>query len=134
MPRKRKDFGEAPVDGDYSRDQVVNKRPGCRYVWALDEDIPEYRARGFKRVERAADAPTPRFDEFAEDGGPDYRVGKNRLVLMEADEERVASREKRERAVFNAQLAQLQKRTRRGEVFDERGVNVLGEVSQSIST
>ena len=69
MPRKRKDFGEAPVDGDYSRDQVVNKRPGCRYVWALDEDIPEYRARGFKRVERAADAPTPRFDEFAEEGG-----------------------------------------------------------------
>ena len=134
MPRKRKDFGDAPVDGDYSRDQVINKRPGCRYVWALDEDIPELRARGFKRVDRAADAPAPKFDEFGDEGGPDYRVGKNRLVLMEASEDRVSAREKQERAVFNAQLAQLQKQSRRGTTLDERGVSVHGEVAQTIST
>ncbi len=133
MPRKRKDFAEAPVDGDYSRDQVINKRPGCRYVWASDEDIPELRSRGFSRVERAEGGPAPRFDEFAGTGEAAYLTGKNRLVLMEASESRVATREHNERALFNQQLGQLQKQSKRGTTFDDRGVNVVGEVSQSIS-
>jgi hypothetical protein len=133
MPRKRKDFGEAPIDGDYSRDQVINKRPGCRYVWALDEDIPEMRARGFKRVERAEDGPAPRFDEFAESGAAGDVPGQNRLVLMEADESRVAAREQHERKTFNAQLGQLQRQSKRGTTYDERGISVVGDVSQQVS-
>ncbi len=133
MPRKRKNFAEAPIDGDYTRDQVVNKRPGCRYVWALDEDIPELRSRGFARVERSADGPAPRFDEFSDTGEAAYFTGKNRLVLMEAPEDRVAAREQRERSLFNQQLGQLQKQSKRGTTFDDRGVNVVGEVSQSLS-
>lgn len=91
MPRgrKRKDADEAPIDADYRLDVVRNKEKGFRYAWVSDDDMPLMRARGYSRVERSTDpdATAPAFDSAnAED--TEFRVGRNRLLLMKIPEER----------------------------------------------
>ena len=60
-PRRRHDPDDAPVDGDYRNDRVLNKRPGYRY-YLLDEDdaVIKY-AQGATKVERSKDGPRPMF-------------------------------------------------------------------------
>lgn len=96
MPRgrKRKDPADAPVDGDYRRDTVLNKDPGKRYALASVDDIPVMRGRGFVRTERTEDGSgaIPAYDSGQGDGG--YQVG-GQLTLMEAPEERAVAVQKR---------------------------------------
>lgn len=74
MPRKRKDPDEAPVDGDYSLDVVLNKQKGYTYKLLSEEDIPRFRAYGFTREDRGPDAAHPAFDLGANSDMPDYQV------------------------------------------------------------
>lgn len=64
MPRgrRRKDPGEAPIDGDFTQDQVLNKQKGFTYKWLSAEDIPRFKAYGFTREDRGPDAARPAFD------------------------------------------------------------------------
>jgi len=81
MPRgkKRQDPADAPIDGDYSLDQVVNKDPAFKYAMLHAEDMPKYRSLGYVPEERGPDAAKPRWDSSTEtDAG--YKVRD--LTLM----------------------------------------------------
>jgi hypothetical protein len=76
MPRgrKRKDPDEAPIDGDWTHDVVLNKQKGFAYKLLSPEDILVFKAYGFTREERGPDAAHPVFDIGAETNTPDYTV------------------------------------------------------------
>lgn len=84
MPRgrKRKDPGEAPIDGDFALDVVLNKQKGYTYKWLSSEDIPRFKANGYTREDRGPDSARPAFDVGAENGAPDFKVGS--LTLYKA--------------------------------------------------
>lgn len=75
MPRgKRKDPAEAPIDGDYTDDVVLNKQKGYTYKLLSVDDIPRFKQMGYVREERGPDAARPAYDAGAETGAPDYQV------------------------------------------------------------
>lgn len=75
MPRgKRKDPAEAPIDGDYTDDVVLNKQKGFTYKLLSSEDIPRFKQQGFTREDRGPDAAHPVYDAGAETGTADYQV------------------------------------------------------------
>lgn len=81
MPRgrKRKDPTEAPIDGDYSLDQVLNKDPDFAYGLVDPDDMAKYRSLGYVAETRGPDAAKPRYDQGTEaDSG--YKV--RALTLM----------------------------------------------------
>lgn len=84
MPRGRKriDPAEAPIDGDFAQDVVLNKKKGYSYKWLSVEDIPRFKANGFTVEERGPDSARPAFDHFADAGLPDFKVGS--LTLYKA--------------------------------------------------
>lgn len=84
MPRgrRRKDPGEAPIDGDTAMDVVLNKQKGFTYKWLSADDIPRFKANGYTREERGPDSARPAFDYHADDNSADYRVGS--LTLYKA--------------------------------------------------
>lgn len=84
MPRgrRRKDPGEAPVDGDFAQDVVLNKQKGFTYKWLSAEDIPRFKANGYTREERGPDSARPAWDNHSEDGSADFKVGS--LTLYKA--------------------------------------------------
>lgn len=82
MPRRRKDPVMAPIDGDRSRDRVLNKAPGFTYKWLSADDIPEFKSMGYVREERSTDAARPVFDVGAETNEAGYRTGS--LTLFKA--------------------------------------------------
>lgn len=87
-PRKRKDPDDAPVDGHYKRDKLLNPETGMRYA-LLDEkeDGAEFRHRGYRRVERTADESTVR--PLWDTGDPtDSHYSVKGLVLYACEEER----------------------------------------------
>lgn len=77
MPRgrRRKDPGEAPVDGDYANDVVLNKQKDRAYKWLSADDIPRFKANGFTREERTEDSAHPAYDLNAASGDPEFKVG-----------------------------------------------------------
>lgn len=93
MPRRRKDPGESPIDGDYTKDVVLNKQKGWTYKLLSADDIPDFRMYGFVREERSPDAAHPAYDIGADTGLPDYQVGK--LTLYKAPDA-IASRLERQ--------------------------------------
>lgn len=86
MPRgrKRKDPSEAPIDGDWTHDVVLNKQKGRTYKLLSAEDIPVYKAYGFTREERGPESAHPAFDIGADTGTADYQV--KGLTLYSAPE------------------------------------------------
>lgn len=80
MGRKRKDPDAAPIDGDYTLDQVLNKDTK-NFVYALvdPDDMAKYKAYGYVAEMRGPDAAVPAWD-----GGdatdPGYKV--RNLTLM----------------------------------------------------
>lgn len=86
MPRgrKRKDPADAPIDGDYSLDQVVNKQPGWDYKLLVADDVPKFRARGYTAVSRGPDAAKPAYDMGSETDA-DYKAGGLTLYAAPAN-------------------------------------------------
>ena len=87
-PRKRKDPDDAPIDGHYKRDLLLNKEPGKRYA-ILDEkeDAAEFRSRGYRRVERQAEGGVRPLWDTGDPSDSHYSV--KGLVVYEADEEKL---------------------------------------------
>lgn len=63
--RKRHDPSDAPTDGFRRGDQIVGQRKGFRYAALTPDEAAEKRHDGYRRVERAPDA--PRFKYWNED-------------------------------------------------------------------
>lgn len=89
MPRrKRKDPIDTPINGDYSKDIVLNKREDRAYALVAQEDIPVMIGRGYTRTTRPdKDDGTSTRPAFDMGGDGDYSVG-GQLVLMETPVER----------------------------------------------
>lgn len=86
MPRgrKRKDPIDAPIDGDYAQDRIVNKQAGWKYLLLSEEDVPRYKAMGATLEERGPDSARPEFASGTEEGSG-YKVGN--LTLYKIPEE-----------------------------------------------
>ena len=87
-PKKRHDPEAAPVNGDYTKDVVLGRESGKRYAWltasGIDADVPNFKHRGYRKVERTPDGPRPAWDLGSEtDSG--FSVGG--LELYEVDED-----------------------------------------------
>ncbi len=81
--RKRKDPDDAPIDGDYTKDVVLNKDPDKAYALVSIDDLPVMRGRGYLRTERSDDpnATRPAYDVGDGDGG--YQVGGERAFAQQ---------------------------------------------------
>ena len=102
MARKRNDIDDAPVDGDYTRDVVLNKDEAKAYAYVLPgDDMAKYLANGAVRVERTEDGSgaRPAYDEGG-DGG--YTIN-GQLVLMEMPRERQEAMQARAENKFRQQ-------------------------------
>ncbi len=104
--RKRKDPDDAPIDGDYTKDVVLNKDPDKAYALVSIDDLPVMRGRGYVRTERSDDpnATRPAYDVGDGDGG--YQVG-GQLMLMEAPKERAEAIQRRSERAFAQQMTGL---------------------------
>lgn len=92
MPRRRRDPDAAPIDGDYTDDQVLNKEKGFTYKWLSVDDVPRFKAMGYVREERGAEGARPAFDR-GNDGDAGYSVGS--LMLYKAPDGVAAKWEQR---------------------------------------
>lgn len=82
-PRKRHDPDDAPVDGFYRYDSVVNKEPGKRYYLLDDDDAIVKVAMGARMVERRPGGAKPLYDRGS-DADSGYRI--RGLTLYEMPE------------------------------------------------
>jgi len=132
MPRgrKRKDADETPIDADYRLDLVRNKEKGQRYAWVSDDDMPLMKARGYTRVERSSDpdATAPAFDT-ANTEDTEYRVGRNRLLLMKIPEERARRIEAGPLREAAARVAQIKLSAQES---GGRGVAIGGDITHQV--
>ncbi len=102
MPRgrkKRHDPADAPIDGDYAMDVVLNRDPAKIYAWLSKEDIPKFKARGYSRIDRSTEEGSARsaFD-LGDPTDAGYRNGDLELYAV--------PREIKERIDRHAQRAQ----------------------------
>lgn len=101
MPRrKRKDPDDAPIDGDYTMDVVLNKDPNKAYALVHQDDMPKMVGRGYRRTLRADDSARPAYDATTEG---DFIVG-GQLVLMENDKDRADAIQRRSEREFSARM------------------------------
>lgn len=86
MPRgrKRHDPADAPVDGDYTLDQVVGKDKSMAYALVHNEDMPKYLSLGYVAEQRGEGAAKPKWDQGTETD-PTYKVRDLTLMKMPAD-------------------------------------------------
>lgn len=107
--KKRHDPEAAPVNGDYSRDVVLNKEPGKRYAWlssnGIDSDVPRFRHRGYTKTERTPDGPCPAWD-MGKPGDSGFDVGG--LELYEVSEETIGRYDARDRAPGEHRMKAIQ--------------------------
>lgn len=84
MPRgrKRKDPDAAPIDGDYTLDQVLGKRDK-EFAYALvdPDDMAKYQSMGYVAETRGPDAAKPAWDQGTE-GDAGYKVRNLTLMKM----------------------------------------------------
>lgn len=104
-PKKRKDPDDAPIDGDYRQDLILDKEAGKRYA-LLDEkeDAAKFTHRGYRRVEPRDGAPRPVWQDPLQSGSH-YSV--KGLVLYEADEETVKKYDKQALSVNDQRMAAI---------------------------
>jgi hypothetical protein len=76
----RNDPDDAPIDGDFQKDQVIGKDPSKTYALVHADDLPRMRGRGYVQTPRTPDGPRPVYDAGSE-SDPNYMV--DNLVLME---------------------------------------------------
>lgn len=104
--KKRHDPADAPINGDYSQDVILNKEPGKRYAWLSPDDVPRFRHRGYVKSERKPDGPRPAWD-MGTDSDPDFVVGG--LTQYEVEEERIQRYDARDRAPSEARMQAIRK-------------------------
>lgn len=96
---KRHDPADAPINGDYEKDVVLNKDPSKRYAWltteGIDSDVSRFRHRGYVKTEKTEGGPRPAWDQES-DTGSGFTVGG--LTLYEVSEEHIAKHDERQRA------------------------------------
>lgn len=102
--RKRIDPSDAPIDGDFTRDVILNRDPDKTYAFVSVDDLPVMRGRGFVRTERTEDGTgaRPAWDVGEGDGG--YMIG-GQLYQMEAPTARATAAQKRSERAFADQMA-----------------------------
>lgn len=107
MPRgrKRKDPGEAPIDGDYTPDIVLNKQSGYTYKWLSADDIPRFKQRGYTVEKRADDSARPAFDSGAETNEPDFKFGQ--LTLYKAPTAVAERMDKQAQLIADQRMTQI---------------------------
>ncbi len=124
MPRgrKRKDPVDAPINGDYTMDVILDRDPDKDYALVSVEDLPVMKGRGFVRTERTSDGTgaRPAFDAGSGDGG--YLVG-GQLMQMEAPKGTAARIQARSENQFAQQTAALHEglNTRKGNRYGSVG-------------
>ena len=103
--RKRKDPIDAPVDGDYQIDSILNKEAGKRYA-LLDKDdfLMKFKHRGYRKVERTAEGARPVLIDD-EDIGSGYQV--RGLTLYECDEDRALAYDEKRRSISEGRMAAI---------------------------
>jgi len=104
---KRKDPADAPIDGDYTLDQVIGKEKGYEYAYVHEEDLAKLSSRGYVDVERGVDPAKPAFDLGAQAGERTYNVGMNRLRLMKISKERYDAIHAQPRKLAEARMAPI---------------------------
>ncbi len=95
-PKRRHDPPPAPVDGDYSLDQVVNKQPGFDYGLISHRQRGRYQARGWMPERWGADCAHSKWDYGQHKDGDEVTVD-NALVLMKIPTERRQAMDSAER-------------------------------------
>lgn len=80
----RHDPDDAPIDGDYGFDQVLNKDPSKTYALVHADDMPRMKGRGYVPTIRTEGGARPVFDS----GGDGGYVVNGQLTLMELPKER----------------------------------------------
>ena len=88
---RRHDPVEAPVDGVYRNDHVLNKEKGKRYYLLNDEDAAVKRSIGARKVERREGAARPFYD-FGSETDSGYSV--RGLTLYEMPEKLAAQHDR----------------------------------------
>jgi hypothetical protein len=103
--RKRKDPDQAPIDGDYTRDVVLNKSADKAYALVHQDDMAVMSGRGYRRTARTEDGTgaRPAYDQ----GGDGDMVVGGQLVLMEAPVERAEAVQKRSEKQFGERATGL---------------------------
>ena len=95
-PKKRHDPAPAPIDGDYSLDQVVNKRPGFDYGLISARQRGRYQARGWIPERWSAGCARSKWDYGQHKDGDEVQVN-NDLTLMKIPTDRRQAMESSER-------------------------------------
>lgn len=107
----RKDPADAPIDGHYRRDKLLNTKPGMRYA-ILDEkeDAAEFRGRGYRRSTREEGGVVPLWDS----GDPaDSTMYVKNLVVYECEEEKAARWDVAALEQSNGRMAAIHETARR---------------------
>lgn len=106
---KRHDPVDAPINGDYEKDVVLNKEPGKRYAWlttsGIDSDASRFRHRGYVKTEAREGGPRPAWDNDA-DVGSGFTVGG--LTLFEVGEDHAAKLDAHNRAPSERRMKAIQ--------------------------
>jgi len=117
----RFDPDDAPIDGDFQKDQVLGKDPSKTYALVHPDDMPRMKGRGYVATVRTEGSPRPVYDAGSEND-PTYMV--DNLTLMEIPKERAdriqreaerrgSSRWKSEQEKFNANGREVSRTTER---------------------
>lgn len=80
----RFDPDDAPIDGDYAFDKVLNKDPSKTYALVSAYDMPRMKGRGYVPTIRAEGGAQPAYDT----GGDGVYAVNGQLTLMEIPKER----------------------------------------------
>jgi hypothetical protein len=107
-PKKRHDPPPAPVDGDYSLDQIINKDSAFDYGLISQRQRGRYQARGWIPERWAAGCARSRWDYGAHKDGDEVLVN-NELTLMKIPLERRAAMADAERANHKEALNALKR-------------------------
>lgn len=83
--KKRHDPVDAPVDGNYGCDVVLNKEKGYQYALVSEDDMPTMLGRGATVCKRDSEQAKPFFDVRKDSGEADFRV--KGLTLMKISDE-----------------------------------------------
>lgn len=108
----RFDPDEAPIDGDFQMDQVLNKDPSKTYALVHADDMPRMKGRGYVPTVREEGGARPLFDG----GGDGNYIVNGQLTLMEIPKERgdriQREAEKRGGSRWNSERASFDQKNR----------------------
>lgn len=107
-PKKRHDPPPAPVDGDYSLDEIVNKAAGFDYGLISKRQRGKYQARGWIPERYSADCARSKWDYGEHVNGDEVTVNSE-LTLMKIPSARRSAMVTAERRWHSSAKEQLRK-------------------------